>query len=141
MKKFEVVLGLGMAAAICAIPAWAHHSFAAEYDSAAPVTLKGTVVEMEWVNPHSWLHIEVKDADGKVTAWTCETAPPNTLYRQGWRRSSLKKGDEVTVEGFRAKDKSATMSARSVVGPDGKRMLAGTNTDGAPSADKSGDKK
>lgn len=135
MTKIDAALALGMVAAFCAIPAWAHHSFAAEYDSGAPVTLKGTVVEMEWVNPHSWLHIEVKDADGKVTAWTCETAPPNTLYRQGWRRSSLKKGDEVSVEGFRAKDKSATMSARSVTTADGKRMFAGSNTDGAPAGD------
>ena len=134
MKKIDAALALGILAGFSGIPAWAHHSFAAEYDSGAPVTLKGTVVEMEWVNPHSWLHIEVKDADGKVTAWTCETAPPNMLYRQGWRRSSLKKGDEVTVEGFRAKDKSSTMSARSVVGPDGKRMLAGSATD-APAGD------
>jgi len=135
MKKIDAALALGILAGVCGIPAWAHHSFAAEYDSGAPVTLKGTVVEMEWVNPHSWLHIEVKDADGKVTAWTCETAPPNMLYRQGWRRSSLKKGDEVTVEGFRAKDKSSTMSARSVVGPDGKRMLAGSATDAPPAGD------
>ena len=135
MKKIDAALALGILAGVCGIPAWAHHSFAAEYDSGAPVTLKGTVVEMEWVNPHSWLHIEVKDADGKVTAWTCETAPPNMLYRQGWSRSSLKKGDEVTVEGFRAKDKSSTMSARSVVGPDGKRMLAGSATDAPPAGD------
>jgi hypothetical protein len=133
MKK-TVVVALGMLAGLCGIPAWAHHSFAAEYDSNQAITLKGTVVEMEWVNPHSWLHIDVKGPDGTVVSWTCETAPPNMLYRQGWRRTSLKKGDEVTVEGFRAKDKSATMSARAVTTSDGKRMFAGSATD-APSGD------
>jgi hypothetical protein len=132
MKKPKIVFALGLLTAICG-PVWAHHSFAAEYDSNEPVTLKGTVVEMEWVNPHSWLHIEVKGADGAVVAWTCETAPPNMLYRQGWRKTSLKKGDEVIVEGFRAKDKSATMSARAVTTPDGKRMFAGSATENSDS--------
>src|SRR3982751_1769009 len=80
----------------------AHHSFAAEYDGNKPMTLKGKVTKMDWINPHSWVYIDVTDANGKVVNWSCETAPPNGLYRQGWRRDSLKPGDEVTIEGFLA---------------------------------------
>jgi hypothetical protein len=110
----------------------AHHSFAAEYDANKKVTLKGKVTKVDWVNPHSWVHIDVTDADGKVTNWSCETAPPNILYRQGWRPNSLKEGDEVTIDGFAAKDATATMTATSVTLANGRRMLAGSNTDGAP---------
>lgn len=110
----------------------AHHSFAAEYDASKQVTLKGKVTKVDWVNPHSWVHIDVTDADGKVTHWSCETAPPNILYRQGWRRDSLKEGDEVTIDGFLAKDASATMTARTVTLSSGRKMFAGSNTDGAP---------
>lgn len=112
---------------------WAHHSFAAEYDSAKPITIKGTVVKMDWVNPHSWLRVAVTSPDGKTVEWSCETAPPNGLYRQGWRKTSLKEGDVVTVQGFQAKDNSSTMSARSVTTADGKRMFAGTAGDNGPS--------
>jgi Family of unknown function (DUF6152) len=110
----------------------AHHSFAAEYDADKKVTLKGKVTKVDWVNPHSWVHIDVTEPDGKVMNWSCETAPPNILYRQGWRRDSLKEGDEVTIEGFAAKDATATMTASSVTLANGRRMLAGSNTDGAP---------
>ena len=110
----------------------AHHSFAAEYDGNKPVVLKGKVTKVEWVNPHSWVYIDVADPSGKVTNWSCETAPPNMLYRQGWRRDSLKEGDEVTIDGFLAKDGSATMTARSVTLATGRKMFVGSNTDGAP---------
>ncbi|MBV8844546.1 MAG: hypothetical protein JO307_17205 [Bryobacterales bacterium] len=130
----KVTLTLVAAGLIASIAAWGHHSFAAEYDGNKPVTLKGTVVKMDWVNPHSWLHIKVTDPDGKEVEWLCETAPPNGLYRQGWRKDSLKEGEQVTVEGFRAKDASNTMTARSVVTAEGRRMFAGTANDGAPGA-------
>ena len=110
----------------------AHHSFAAEYDGNKSVTLKGKVTKVEWVNPHSWVYIDVTDANGKVTNWSCETAPPNMLYRQGWRRDSLKEGDDVTIDGYLAKDGSATMTARSVTLSGGRKMFVGSNTDGAP---------
>jgi hypothetical protein len=132
MNKPIFVAALGILAGFGALPALAHHSFAAEYDQSKPITLKGTVVKMDWVNPHSWLHIAVKGEDGKTVEWNCETAPPNGLYRQGWRKNSIKEGDEVTVEGFQAKDNSATMNARSVTTADGKRMFAGTAGDNGP---------
>jgi hypothetical protein len=134
MKKPIPIAALSALALLSGVPAFAHHSFAAEYDSSKPITLKGTVVKMEWVNPHSWLHIAVMGPDGKTVEWNCETAPPNGLYRQGWRRNSLKEGDQVTVEGFQAKDNSATLSARSVTTADGKRMFAGTADDNGPGA-------
>ena len=122
---------------LAALPLAAHHSFAAEYDASKPVMLKGKVTQVEWINPHSWVHIDVTGEDGKVVNWSCETAPPNTLYRQGWRRNSLKEGDEVIVEGFAAKDASHTLTTRTVQTPDGRRLLAGSASDGIPQGQKS----
>ena len=130
-----IVLIAAAGLAVAPRVASAHHSFAAEYDASKPVTLKGKVTKVDWVNPHSWVHIDVTGPDGKVTNWSCETAPPNILYRQGWRRDSLKEGDEVTIDGFSSKDGSATMTARSVTMPNGRKMFAGSNTDGAPPAE------
>jgi hypothetical protein len=132
MKSHVAMLVLGCGLVLSASTLSAHHSFAAEYDAKQPVTLKGRVTKVDWVNPHSWVHIDVTNADGKVTNWNCETAPPNTLYRMGWRRDSLKGGDEVTIDGFRAKDRTATMTARSVTLADGRKVLAGPNNYDTP---------
>jgi hypothetical protein len=132
MNRIPQIALLSAALLLSAIPIFGHHSFAAEYDSGKPITLKGKVAQFEWVNPHSWLHIDVTDEKGNTVTWTAETAPPNGLYRQGWRRNSIKPGDEVIIEGFAAKDESHTMSARTVQTADGRRLLAGSATDGAP---------
>jgi len=115
MKKttlivFALCVGLLMAAA----PLIAHHAFAAEYDNTKPLTMKGTFVKMDWVNPHSWVHFEVTLPNGTKQVWQGETPPPNQLIRQGWSRSELKVGDEIQVAGFAAKDGSTKMWASNV---------------------------
>lgn len=132
MKKTALLGAIAMVLAWAAPSAFAHHSFAAEFDGSQPVTLKGKVTAFEWVNPHSWVHVDVTDENGNTVNWACETAPPNMLYRSGWRKDSLKEGDEVVIEGFRAKDGSHTMNARTVTTPDGKKFFAGMTNDGAP---------
>jgi hypothetical protein len=136
MIMMKRTLLTALAAVVCLAPIWGHHSFAAEYDASKPITLKGTFTKMDWVNPHSWVYLDVKNADGAVENWACETAPPNGLYRRGWRKTSIKEGEAITVEGFLAKDGSHTLTARSVTTADGKRMFAGSADDGAPPDDK-----
>lgn len=114
------------------LPLAAHHSFAAEFDSAKAVTLQGTVTKLDWMNPHIWIYLDTKDDSGTVAHWQCEGGPPNTLTRNGWSRDSLKVGDQVTVDGFRSKDGTNTCNARSVKLPSGKSVFAGSNDDGAP---------
>jgi hypothetical protein len=110
-----------------ALPAAAHHSFSAEFDATRQVTLAGEVVMMEWVNPHSWLHIDVKKPDGSVERWKIEGGSPSVLFRLGWNRDSLPAGTKVTVVGFQAKDGSLRASSRELRFPDGRRMdLAGS---------------
>ncbi|HEX5431610.1 MAG TPA: DUF6152 family protein [Bryobacteraceae bacterium] len=112
-----------------AVPALAHHSFAAEYDAKQPVTLKGVVTKVEWTNPHARFYIDVKDATGKVTNWNLELASPNVLIRQGWTRHSLKVGDTITVDGSRAKDGAHLANARTVTLADGKRVFSRSQSD------------
>jgi len=114
------------------IPLAAHHSFGAEYDFTKPVTLTGVVVKWELINPHGWITLDAKDEEGKVTRWMIETGNPNALIRAGWRKDSLKPGDEVIVEGYRAKDSSNTANGSSVRLPDGRKLLAGSSKDGSP---------
>jgi hypothetical protein len=109
----------------CALPLAAHHSFSAEFDSTRQVTLDGQVVMMEWVNPHSWLHIDVKKPDGSVERWKIEGGSPSVLFRLGWDRNSLPAGTRVTVVGFQAKDGSLRASSRELRFPDGRRMDLG----------------
>ena len=117
---------------VAAAPVAAHHSFAAEFDAKAPVTLKGIVTQMDWVNPHSWIHLDVKNADGTVTSWMIEGGTPNTLLRRGFTKNSLKAGTELTVEGYRAKDGTNRANGRDLILPGGQRLFLGSAGTGAP---------
>ena len=128
-----MVVGLGLLASGGALAA--HHSFAAEYDANKPVTLKGTVTKVEWMNPHARFYVDVKDEKGAVTNWNLELASPNVLTRNGWKRNSLTIGDEVTIEGSAAKDGSKMANARAVKLADGRQVFAGSSGgDAAPPA-------
>ena len=114
----------------------AHHAFTAEFDANQPIILKGVVSKAEWVNPHSWVYLDVKDNAGKTTTWAIECGAPNALLRRGWNKNSLPIGSEIVVEGFRAKNGSSTANARDITFPDGKKLFVGSSGTGAPYEEK-----
>lgn len=127
---------LFLAAAICvAVPAWAHHSFAAEFDGSHAMRLTGTITRIEWTNPHSYFYIDVKDDKGNVVNWGCEGAGPGALSRRGWSKGDVKLGDTLIVDGYPAKDGSHIIDARRVTLPDGRIISGGTQGDGGPASD------
>jgi hypothetical protein len=122
-----LIAGLSLSA-----PLFAHHSFRAEFDSTKPMEFVGTVTKVEWFNPHARFYIDVKDDTGKVTNWNFELGSPLQLHRQGWRQDSLKVGDQITVEGYVAKDGSKFASASKITLADGRTVFNGTSSDGKP---------
>ena len=135
-KPCVVVAGLGLLAALTAKPIVAHHAFNAEFDAKRPVTFKGTVTKMVWVNPHAWIYVDVKKADGSVEEWMVEAGTPNTLLRRGFTKQSLQVGTEITVDGYQSKDGSLRMNGRDVTLPNGQTLFIGSSGTGAPSDEK-----
>src|SRR3954454_6988377 len=135
MRTRRFVRAIGLAGACVLVGAGsmsAHHAFSAEFDANKPIQLKGTVVKMEWINPHSWIHIDVKTPDGKVEKWMIEGGAPNALLRRGWNKNSLLPGTEILVEGFQAKDGANRANGRDITFADGKKLFVGSSGTGAP---------
>jgi hypothetical protein len=132
MTGYRIAAGIVAAIALVAPTTLAHHSFSAEFDSNKPVELKGTVVRVEWINPHTWIHIDVKKTDGAVERWMIEGGTPNTLLRRGLTRESLPVGTEIIVDGYKAKNGTNRANGRDVTFPDGKKLFMGSSGIGAP---------
>lgn len=134
MRRKPVLSGIGAAllATLAGAPAQAHHAFSAEFDAQRPIELKGTVVRMEWVNPHTWIHMDVKKPDGSSERWMIEGGPPNSLLRRGFTKNSLQPGTEISVEGFQAKDRSHKANGRDVTFTNGSKLFLGSSGTGAP---------
>jgi hypothetical protein len=128
MKTAAAVLFLVLAVK----PEFAHHAFAAEFDAKKPVKLRGTVTKMEWINPHAWIHVDVKKPDGTVEEWMVEAGTPNTLLRRGFTKDSLKAGTEVVVDGYQSKDGSLRANGRDITLPNGQTLFLGGSSPGAP---------
>ncbi len=128
----RVAIAMVAAGLAAVVPLAAHHAFSSEFDATKPVRLRGTITKMEWINPHAWIHIEVKTEAGATEQWMVEAGPPGALVRRGWRKDSVKPGVEVLVEGYRAIDGSYKANGRDVTLPDGTRLFAGSSGTGAP---------
>jgi len=132
-QSLVVVIAASVAAAWSVVtPIRAHHAFAAEFDAGQPITLRGAVTRVEWINPHTWIHINVKSADGKSTEWMIEGGTPNTLLRRGVDKNSLPAGTEIVVDGYRAKNGSNRANGRDITLPDGRKLFVGSSGTGAP---------
>jgi hypothetical protein len=135
-KMWIVAAGLAFVAARTATPMTAHHAFNSEFDAKRPVKFKGTVTKMVWVNPHAWIYVDVKKADGSVEEWMVEAGTPNTLLRRGLTRQSLPAGTEITVDGYQSKDGSLRANGRDLTLPNGQTLFIGSSGTGAPSDEK-----
>ena len=135
MRNKLVLLLVAAAFLAAAVQTFAHHAFSAEFDAKKPLKLRGTVAKVELINPHSWIHIDVKNADGSVTRWMIEGGTPNTLLRRGFNKSSLPVGTEILVDGYQAKDGSNRANGRDLTFPDGRKIFLGSSGNEGPPLD------
>ena len=131
MQVKRIVL-IVAACLLASAPVWAHHAFSAEFDGNKQVNLRGTVVKMEWINPHAWIHLDVKGTDGRVVRWEIEMGPPNALLKRGWTKKDVPAGIELLVVGYQAKDGATRANGRDITFPDGKKLFAGSSGTGIP---------
>ena len=131
-KSAITVAGLAALLALAVVPAWAHHAFAAEFDANKEIKFNATVTSMEWTNPHVWIHVDVKQPDGKIEKWAIEAGTPNVLFRRGFTKQSLQPGTQIVVDGYRAKDGSHRANGRDLTLPDGRTLFLGSSGTGAP---------
>jgi hypothetical protein len=131
-KLVVAIAVIGLFVAGAAVSLRAHHAFAAEFDANKPVKFEGVVTRMQWINPHVWLHMDVKTPDGKVESWAFEAGTPNVLFRRGFTKNSLLPGTRIVIDGYRAKDGSRRANGRDITFPDGKKMFMGSSGTGAP---------
>lgn len=134
MHKTFAIAACAIAFSLCAwtSAAYAHHAFAAEFDANKPVNFKGTITKMEWINPHTWLHVLVKGPDGKAQNWAIEAGTPNVLFRRGFNKESLLPGTEIVIDGYQAKDGSHRANGRDLTFADGRKLFLGSSGTGAP---------
>jgi hypothetical protein len=132
MKRTLFSISIAALGVFAGVPLAAHHAFTAEFDAQQPITLHGTVTKVEWTNPHAWINLDVKGADGQVVAWRVEAGAPNALLRRGFTKNYLPPGAEIVVQGFRAKDGSNRANGSNVTTPDGKRLFLGSSGTGSP---------
>ena len=132
LRKLAVVL-TGVGVLFVGAPLFAHHAFSAEFDATRPIKFQGTVTKVEWINPHTWVHVAVKGANGTSEEWMIEGGTPNTLFRRGITKDSLKAGAEIVVDGYQAKDGSQRANGRNLTLPDGRTLFLGSTGTGAPS--------
>lgn len=139
IKQIAMIACAGMI--LAAVPVWAHHAFAAEFDAKKPVHLEGLVSKVELINPHSWIHVDVKNADGSVSSWMVEAGSPNVLLRRGFTKATIAPGTAVVVEGYQSKDGSMRANGRDITLPNGQKLFLGSQGTGAPYDEKKDDKK
>ena len=131
-KLAVVIAGIGLLVTGAAAPLSAHHAFAAEFDARKPIKVEGTVSKLQWTNPHTWIHVDVKRPDGTVENWAVEVGTPSVLFRRGFTKTSLAPGTKVVVDGYQARDGSRRANGRDLTLPDGRKLFVGSTGTGAP---------